>query len=125
MKLDKKIKSLLLAAIVAGVGTNAFAEITVDQSNGVLTISSDMEGTVIAKVIGPDDKVVVDESFSGSFFSWSPSTGLDGAYRYDVRVLPQSQNDSEGTSTATNKSDYAGGSVEVKNGQIDDREETL
>ncbi len=118
MKLDKKIKSLLLAAIVAGVGTNAFAEITVDQSNGVLTISSDMEGTVIAKVIGPDDIVVVDESFSGSSFSWSHSTGPDGAYRYDVKVSPQVQNQG-------NKSDYAGGSVEVKNGQIDDQKEAM
>ncbi len=118
MKLDKKIKSLLLAAIVAGVGTNAFAEITVDKTNGVLTITSDMDGTVIAKIIGPDDKVVVDESFRGSSFSWSPSTGPDGAYRYDVRVSPRVQNQG-------NKSDYAGGSVEVINGQIYDHEEVL
>ncbi len=44
MKLDKKIKSLLLAAIVTNVGTNAFAEMTVDKTNGALTITSDING---------------------------------------------------------------------------------
>ncbi len=134
MKLDKKIKSLLLAAIVAGMGTNTFAEMTVDTTNGVLTITSDIDGTVSAKVIGPDDKVVVNDRFSGNSFSWSPSSGPDGAYRYDVRFSPSPTNtnssarlnlfNASSTSTEqdvsapTIKSDYAGGSVEVKNGQL-------
>ena len=118
MKQNKKLNSLMLIGVLTGLGVNAYAEISVDTFNGVLTISSDIDGIVSAKVIGPDDKVVVNESFNGNSFSWSPSSGPDGAYRYDVRVSPQYQNDSEDPSTATNKSDYAGGSVEIKNGLI-------
>ncbi len=121
MKLDKKIKSLLLAAIVTGVGTHAFAEMTVDKSQGQLIITSDFEGTVIAKVIGPDDVVVVNERYSGNSFSWSPSSGPDGAYRYDVRVIEQSNTaatKTQGQQSSSTNSDYAGGSVEVRNGAM-------
>lgn len=129
MKQKFSIKEMLLLGALAGLATNALAEMTVDQSNGVLTISSDSSGTVIAKVVGPDDEMIVDESYSGSSFSWAPSSGSDGAYRYDVRVLLE-QNDSASKSVeddpnVTQKSDYAGGSVEVKDGQITNPAEAI
>lgn len=95
---------LLLIGVVSSVG--ALAEMTVDKSGGVLTITSDQSGTVTAKVIGPNDEVIVNEKYEGSSFSWTPS-GTDGAYRYDVRV----------------EGDYAGGSVEVRDGQMTTEEE--
>ena len=98
MKTNVLIKWLLIGA-VSSVG--ALAEMTVDKSNGVLTITSDKSGKVTAKVIGPNDEVVVNVKYTGNSFTWTPS-GQDGAYRYDVRV----------------EDDYAGGSVEVNYGQI-------
>jgi len=89
----------LLVGVVSSVG--ALADMAVDKSGGSLTVTSTLNGKVHAKVIGPNDEVVVDETYVGNSFSWSPS-GEDGAYRYDVRV----------------EGDYAGGSVEVTNGQI-------
>lgn len=74
----------LLIGVVASVG--AFANMTVDKSKGVLTITSDISGIVIAKIIGPNDEVVVNERYEGDSFSWTPS-GMDGAYRYEVRVI--------------------------------------
>lgn len=132
MKPNNKWKKILLVGMLSSLGANVYAEITVDKSSGVLTITSDISGTVIAKVIGPDDQIVVDESYSGSSFQWTPA-GSDGAYRYDVRVLPQEQNQSAKSnemqakdgSAATAKSDYAGGSVEVKNGVMAINEEAL
>jgi len=121
----KNLLKCLLIGVVSSVGT--LADMTVDKSNGILTITSDISGTVIAKVIGPNDEVVVDSTYEGNSFSWSPS-GVAGAYRYDVRVISASQktdaaqsdnsvNSVERTSVVT-QSDYAGGSVEVKNAQI-------
>ncbi len=90
---------LLLMGAVTSVF--AFAEMAVDKSNGMLTITSDKSGKMHAKVIGPKGEVLVDEKYEGSSFSWTPS-GADGAYRYDVRMGNQ----------------YVGGSVEVKDGQL-------
>ncbi len=126
------IAKYLLIAAVGSVG--AVADMTVDKSNGVVTITSSISGTVIAKVIGPDDKVIVDRKYEGNSFSWTPS-GADGAYRYDVRVTPHTEEvaaltistlsmlesseiKSMAEKTSSTKSDYAGGSVEVKDGQI-------
>lgn len=96
-------RNLLMKCLLAGavVSVGALADMTVDKSNGILTIISSSSGTVIAKVIGPNDEIIVDEIFKGTTFSWTPS-GEDGAYRYDVRV----------------GNDYAGGSIELENGQM-------
>ena len=119
-------QNILLKCLFAGVvgSVGALADMTVDKSNGVLTVTSDISGTVIAKVIGPNDEVVVNEKYEGNSFSWSPS-GVDGAYRYDVRVVSATQriaseNDTQAIAgeTSGTKSDYAGGSVEIKDGQI-------
>ena len=136
MKPENRIKSLLLVAAITSYGAPALADMTVDKTNGVLTITSDIDGTINAKVIGPDDSVVVNERFSGNSFSWAPSSGPDGAYRYDVRFSPDTTNTNSNSSARLNwfntssvstqqnssapaaQSDYAGGSVEVKNGQI-------
>ena len=99
MKEQKLTKMLLLSITLTSVF--AFAQMTVDKSNGVLTITSDESGTGTAKIVGPNDEVIVETEFKGTF-SWTPS-GEDGAYRYDVRV----------------GNDYAGGSVEVRNGQLE------
>ncbi|WP_415407295.1 hypothetical protein ACLHDG_01850 [Sulfurovum sp. CS9] len=112
----------LLAGVVGSVG--ALADMVVDKSNGMLTVTSDISGTVIAKVISPNDEVVVNEKYEGNSFSWSPS-GVDGAYRYDVRVVPATQkiasaNDTQTMTEETSgvKSDYAGGIIEVREGSI-------
>jgi len=99
MKRNILIKGLLVGAMLS---VSALADMTVDKSAGVLTITSTSNGKVIAKVIGPNDEVIVNERYEGNSFTWVPSGG-DGAYRYDVRV----------------EGDYAGGSVEVKNGQLE------
>ncbi len=100
MKRSSILAKLLLAGALSSVA--AFADMTVDKSNGVLNISSDKSGTVTAKIIGPDDQIIVNETYQGSSFSWTPS-GANGAYRYDVRI----------------EGDYAGGSVEVIGGELD------
>lgn len=102
----------LLMGVMASVG--AFADMTVVKSAGEITVTSSISGTVIAKIIGPNDEVVVNEKYEGNSFSWTVA-GVDGAYRYDVRVVP-SQVDNEDESEV--KSDYAGGSIEVKDGQM-------
>ena len=101
-------KDILLKFLLVGVvsSVSALAEMTVNKSTGVLTVTSDKSGIVTAKVIGPNDEVLVNEKHEGSTFSWVPS-GPDGAYRYDVRVA----------------GDYAGGSVEVIDRQITTEEE--
>ncbi len=99
MKKEFLLKFLLIG-VVSSVG--ALAEITVNKSNGVLNITSDKSGKATAKIIAPNDEIIVDESYDGSSFSWTPS-GADGAYRYDVRI----------------EGDYAGGSVEVIGGELD------
>ena len=98
MKRNILIKGLLVGAVLS---VSALADMTVDKSGGVLTITSTSNGKVIAKVIGPNNEVIVNETYEGSSFTWSPY-GVDGAYRYDVRV----------------EGDYAGGSVEVVDGQV-------
>lgn len=103
-------KSLFWKLILSGVmATSAMAALTVDKSNGVLTVTSDVAGIVIAKVVGPNDNVVVDERYEGDTFSWTPS-GENGAYRFDVNVVPAVEGEGEGA--------YAGGSIEVANGQM-------
>ena len=120
MKRNNILAKLLVAGVVSSV--SAFAIMTVDKSNGVLTVTSDISGTVIAKVIGPNDEVIVNEKSSGSSFTWSPS-GVDGAYRYDVRVVPVQTNVKRDVSSQSRNKikverNYAGGSIEVKDGQI-------
>ncbi len=123
MKRNILVKCLLVG-VVASVG--ALADMTVDKSNGVLAITSDISGTVIAKIIGPDDKIVVNEKYEGNSFSWTPS-GMDGAYRYEVRVLPKVTNEVAGnnqmlqviTKAKKQKNDVAIGSVEISNGQLE------
>lgn len=116
MKNNLLIKCLLVG-VVTSVG--ALADITVEKSAEILTITSTIEGTVVAKIVGPDDKVIVDKKYEGNTFSWNPS-GADGAYRYDVRVIPNLVDATESPSEETTdiKSDYAGGSVEVVDGLI-------
>ena len=116
MKRSINFKPILLAVLLASYSGLAIAEITVDKSQGQLTITSDIEGLVIVKIIGPDDAVVVDDQYQGNSFIWSPSSGPDGAYRYDVRVIDNSKEESEDNNA--NTSDYAGGSIEVVNGAI-------
>ena len=64
------ITTYLLVAAVGSVG--AVADMTVDKSNGGLTVTSSISGTVVAKVIGPNDEVVVDKKYEGNSFSWTP-----------------------------------------------------
>jgi hypothetical protein len=98
MKWNLVGKLLLMGAVTSGF---VYAEMTVDKSNGTLNITSDTSGKVTAKIIAPNDEVIVDVTYDGSSFSWTPS-GSDGAYRYDVIIA----------------GDYAGGSVEVINNKI-------
>ncbi len=119
MKRNLLAKYLLIAA-VGSVG--AFADMIVDKLNGVLTITSSISGTVIAKVVGPNDKVIVERMYEGSSFTWTPS-GADGAYRYDVHIVEAKapnteENGGEEQSDGLGTSDYAGGSVEVVNGGL-------
>jgi hypothetical protein len=95
--------SFLMKCLLIGVvsSVSALADMTVDKSNGILNISSDKSGMVVAKIIGPNNEVIINTTYEGNSFSWSPSA-QDGAYRYDVRI----------------QGDYAGGSLEVINGQI-------
>ena len=119
-------KNFLLKCLLAGglSSVGAFAEMSVVKSNSELTITSTLSGTVIAKVVGPNDEVLVNEKYEGSSFSWTPY-GIDGAYRYEVRVVAQKEIDTDATENETNQRssmanevDYAGGSVELRNGQI-------
>lgn len=121
------IKTLPLAMACTVFSTTTMAEMSVDKSTSVLSITSDIDGTVIAKVVGPDDVVVVDDRYEGNSFSWAPSSGPDGAYRYDVRVIEQSDTESTENqeSESTTHSDYAGGSVEVINGTIAETREDI
>ena len=121
MKSNILLKSLLVGAMLSA---SALADMDVDKSTGVLVVTSTISGTVIAKVVGPDDNIVVNEKYEGNSFTWTPS-GMDGAYRYDVRVVPKTakvtamdgvKKSIEASSNV--KSDYAGGSVEVTDGQI-------
>ena len=106
---------LLIAA--GSIGVNA--DIQVDVSSGALTVTSDISGTMIAKVVDPNDKVIIDKRYQGNLFSWVPS-GPDGAYRYDVHIVETiiPERGDEEQSDGTGKSEYAGGSVEVSDGQI-------
>lgn len=109
-----KQNNILAKLLVAGVLSSAcvYAEMTVKQSNDILMVTSDIHGIVIAKIIGPNEKKIVDKRYNGSSFSWTPS-GSNGTYRYDVRVIPTSGN-GEHLSTG----DYAAGMISVADGQI-------
>ena len=120
------LKKVLLLGVVLNVG--AVAKIQVDKSSDMLVITSTISGTVIAKIVGPNDKVVVNTTYEGNSFSWVPS-GVDGAYKYDVRVIPKATQEIMQASSANMpqqnikisssiKSDYAGGSIEIVNGKI-------
>ncbi len=119
-------QNILVKCLFVGIlcSAGALADMTVDKSNGELTVTSDISGIVIAKVIGPNDEVVVNEKYEGNSFSWTVS-GDDGAYRYDVRVVPVVQEKSSANvgqamaeDSSSAKSDYVGGSIEVKNGKM-------
>lgn len=137
MKQENRIKLVLYMALLISPSSAVIADVSVDKSNGMLTITSDFDGTINAKIIGPDDSVVVNDSLIGNSFSWTPSSGPDGAYRYDVRFSPSPINTnssarlnlfntgSVSTQQNTGQSDYAGGSVEVINGQIYDHGEAM
>ncbi len=121
MKQNTFLRSALFGVILTSLSGVAIAELTVDKSQGQLNITSDFEGTMIAKVIGPDDVMVVDDRYFGNSFIWSPSSGPDGAYRYDVRVIEQSTTEtteSQSQQSSSVKNDYAGGSIEVRNGAM-------
>ena len=113
----------LLASVLPSVG--AFAEMDVVKSSSSLTIASTLSGTVLAKVVGPNDEVLVNEKYEGSSFSWTPSV-VDGVYRYEVRVIPQiestdvskNQEIDLAVQTKQQKSDVAIGSVEVRDGKL-------
>ena len=92
------IGKLLLMGAVTSIF--AMAEITVDKSNGMVTFTSDSAEKGTVKIVGPNDEVIVNGTFEGTF-SWTPG-GEDGAYRYDVRA----------------GNDYAGGSIEVRDGKL-------
>ncbi len=114
------IAKCLLIATVGSVGV--IADTIVDKSDGVLRVTSDITGTVIAKVVGPNDEVIVDRRYEGNSFSWTPS-GPDGAYRYDVHIVEAKapnveESDVEEQSDGSGASDYAGGSIEVIKGGI-------
>ena len=119
---SKVLASLLLSGML---GSSAFAAMTVETRSGMLSVTSDVSGTVMAKVIGPNDEVLVNDKYEGDTFAWSPSgANADGAYRYDVRVVAVVQKDNSDMNVQTlagisnAKSDYAGGSVEIVNGSI-------
>ncbi len=119
--MKKNILMPFLLIAVAG-SMNALADMRVDTSSGVLKVMSDISGTVIVKVIGPNDKVIVDRKYQGDSFTWIPS-GSDGAYRYDIHIVgtktPTSEeSDDGGENDGTGASDYAGGSIEVVNGGL-------
>lgn len=110
MKQNNILAKLLLAGILSSA--SVCAEMTVKQSNDILMVTSNIHGIVIATIIGPNEKKIVDKRYNGSSFSWAPS-GSDGTYRYDVRVIPTS-GDGEHVSTG----DYAAGMISVIDGQI-------
>jgi len=110
-------KSMLLKCLLVGIvtSTGALADMTVNKSNGVLTVTSDISGTVIAKIIGPNDEVVVDERYEGNSFRWVPD-GIDGAYCYEIRVIPENN---EGNSHTYHIEDI----LEIANNIISEIEE--
>jgi len=91
-----------------------YGQMSVDKSESSLTFKSNINGIVVAKIIGPNGKMLVNKRYKGSSFSWIPS-GPDGAYRYDVRVVPTEYSRDEKNK---GESDYAGGMFEIHNGQI-------
>jgi len=109
-----KQNNILAKLLLAGVLSSAFvcAEMTVNQSNDILMVTSDIHGIVIAKIIDPNEKVIVDKRYNGSSFSWIPS-GPEGTYRYDVRVIPTS-----GNGEHIRLGDYAAGMISIVGGQI-------
>ena len=121
---SNRLMTWLLVGVVSSVG--ALADMQVAKSTEALVVTSSVSGTVIAKVMSPDDRLIVNEKYEGSSFTWSPPAGANGAYRYDVRVIKTSLNtqvqNAQVNSSATTE-EYAGGSVEIKNGKIITEEE--
>jgi len=113
MKRSIYLKQALIGALFTCFASTATAEITVDKSQGQLKITSDLNGLLIVKVIGPDDVIIVNDRYQGNSFHWSPTSGPDGAYRYDVRIIEASTDDEKEA-----YSEYAGGSIEVIDGVI-------
>lgn len=106
-------KSLFWKLMLSGVmATSAMAALTVDKSNGVLTVTSDAAGVVSAKVMSVTDEVIVDTTFEGYSFSWTPNVA-DGTYLYEVRVTAASEAEEEGSA-----SDVKMGVAMVRNGQL-------
>jgi len=68
------IKAALLAAVLS---SSAFAAMDVEVTENQLSVTCDTSGTVLAKVVAPDDTVVADRQFEGYRFTWHPS-GADG-----------------------------------------------
>jgi len=110
MKQNNILAKLMLVGILGSA--SVCAEMTVKQSNDILMVTSNIHGIVIATIIGPNEKKIVDKKYNGSSFSWAPS-GPDGSYRYDVRVIPTS-----GNSEHSSLGDYAAGMISVVDGQI-------
>ncbi len=104
---------MLLVGFVSSVYSSA--DISVDKSNGLLTISSDKDGIVIAKIFGPDNNIVVSKRYNGSSFSWVPN-GPDGTYSYEMRVVPAQK--SANKETSMGKGEHTAGMLEVVHGQI-------
>ena len=125
-----KIKLQASAIICLLTTTTAFATLKVAITDGVLYISSSItEGNqkVIAKIVAPNDQLIVDKTYEGSSFTWTPSAGANGAYRYDVRVITTPENESSEVETKklqnnkfNSSEEYAGGSIVVVNGKIEE-----
>ncbi len=58
MKQDTFIRNALFSAILLSSTSVAIADMTVDKSQGQLNISSDINGTVITKIINPVNETV-------------------------------------------------------------------
>ena len=124
MKKNILVKMLLIGA-VASVG--AFADIEVYISNDALSFDANADKIKI-KIVAPDDKVIINTTATGSF-TWYVR-GDNGAYRYDVRIIPAIQvqktsldttdsNKQISSASPSNKQDsYVGGSVEVVDNSI-------
>ncbi len=100
----------------------AEAEIVIEKKNDVLTITSDINGIVIAKVVGSTNQIIVDKRYKGNTFVWVVPDEASGAYRYDVRIVPELEKEimvQERPEKGMNTGDHIGGSVEIINGKFE------
>ena len=129
--MNRILKHTAAIAALSMISTSAFATMTVNTTGGLLSVECDQSGTVVAKVVAPDDTIIVNERYEGNQFTWSPAEmggayryAMDGAYRYDVRiVIPPTEDEKSENEEAEFEeneaiSEYAGGSLEVRNGEI-------